>query len=216
MDVASVLSSATPGSAVSTGTGFRLATAAAYVATVCPAGSAGVGCGTCEAEAVTLPRASLNRWRRGRGNGQWRTWRRLSGSIERFHGRCLSRRAEGMGDGRARRNGGCGTSRLTSSNGAGRILGEGSRWDWSWRRIDGGRSRKRSIAAWRSRFFRRGLRGGCVAKTSWSGAAGYGGTVPPPGVPVPGNTVPCCKLPRFGCAADGCELLALAVVPSEF
>ena len=24
------------------------------------------------------------------------------------------------------------------------------------------------------------------------------GTVPVPGVPIPGNTVPCCKLPSFG------------------
>ncbi len=29
-------------------------------------------------------------------------------------------------------------------------------------------------------------------------AACVAGTVPPPGVPMPGNTVPCCKLPSFG------------------
>ena len=29
------------------------------------------------------------------------------------------------------------------------------------------------------------------------------GTAPFPGVPIPGNTVPCCKLPIFGCAAEG-------------
>jgi len=29
------------------------------------------------------------------------------------------------------------------------------------------------------------------------------GTVPEPGVPTPGNTVPCCRLPNFGCAEDG-------------
>lgn len=29
------------------------------------------------------------------------------------------------------------------------------------------------------------------------------GTLPEPGVPAPGNTVPCCRLPSFGCAAEG-------------
>ena len=29
------------------------------------------------------------------------------------------------------------------------------------------------------------------------------GTLPEPGVPMPGNTVPCCRLPVFGCVAEG-------------
>jgi hypothetical protein len=32
---------------------------------------------------------------------------------------------------------------------------------------------------------------------------GDGGTAPVPGVPMPGNTVPCSRLPSFGRAADG-------------
>ena len=31
------------------------------------------------------------------------------------------------------------------------------------------------------------------------------GTFPAPGVPIPGKTVPSCKLPRLGCAAEGLE-----------
>lgn len=29
------------------------------------------------------------------------------------------------------------------------------------------------------------------------------GTLPDPGAPMPGNTVPCCRLPTLGCAAEG-------------
>jgi hypothetical protein len=36
------------------------------------------------------------------------------------------------------------------------------------------------------------------------------GTVPAPGVPIPGKTVPCCRLPSFGRAADGAVVAAVA------
>ena len=36
------------------------------------------------------------------------------------------------------------------------------------------------------------------------------GTVPAPGVPIPGKTVPCCRLPSFGRVADGAEVAAVA------
>ena len=36
------------------------------------------------------------------------------------------------------------------------------------------------------------------------------GTVPAPGVPIPGNTVPCCRLPSFGRVAGGVEIAAAA------
>jgi len=40
------------------------------------------------------------------------------------------------------------------------------------------------------------------------------GTVPAPGVPMPGKTVPCCKLPTLGCVGvgDGCVLAAVCVL----
>jgi len=38
------------------------------------------------------------------------------------------------------------------------------------------------------------------------------GTLPAPGVPAPGKTVPCCRLPNFGCVDEGAD--AVAVVPS--
>jgi len=56
---------------------------------------------------------------------------------------------------------------------------------------------------------------GCVfcTVTEFAGAAAAGieaafcaaGTSPPPGVPIPGKTVPCCRLPSFGCAAEGAD-----------
>lgn len=41
------------------------------------------------------------------------------------------------------------------------------------------------------------------------------GTLPAPGVPIPGNTVPCCKLPTFGCVAGGVVIGAVALVCVE-
>jgi len=43
-----------------------------------------------------------------------------------------------------------------------------------------------------------------------------GGTVPDPGAPMPGKTVPCCKLPSFGCAAEPFEFEVDAVVEGPF
>jgi len=43
-----------------------------------------------------------------------------------------------------------------------------------------------------------------------AGGAWVRGTAPFPGVPMPGNTVPCCRLPVFGCAAEGFSEAALA------
>ena len=47
------------------------------------------------------------------------------------------------------------------------------------------------------------------------------GTLPAPGVPMPGNTVPSCKLPVFGCVAEGVVmgaggLLCVAIVAGCF
>ncbi len=41
-------------------------------------------------------------------------------------------------------------------------------------------------------------------------APATGGTVPVPGEPIPGLTTPCCKLPKFGWAAEGAERVELA------
>lgn len=38
---------------------------------------------------------------------------------------------------------------------------------------------------------------------------GDGGTAPVPGVPMPGNAVPCCRLPSLGCAAEGFAFAAV-------